>query len=397
MSRSLVGLALAAMLFGGGIGGGLWLASADPAPQVAAPEILPVSSVGHRNFVAEVVATVGPAVVRLDTTRTVARESRQSPFNDPLFNDPFFRRFFGDSFGFDPFDQGPSEFQQSGQGSGLIIDSAGVILTNAHVVSGADTVTVILRDGRRFEGQVAGSDELLDLAVVTIEGGNLPAAPLGDSDQVRVGDWAIAVGNPLGLDNTVTLGIVSTLGRSSAEVGIPDKRLDFIQTDAAINPGNSGGPLLNERGEVIGINTAIRANAQGIGFAIPINTVKDVQDILARGEQVPHPYIGVEMVTLTPDVQARFNQDPNSGLFVVGDRGVLVLRVQPDSPAAAAGLRAGDVITAVNELEITDAASLQQAVERAGVDTPLQVSLERNGQPLQVNLRTGNLATVSPR
>lgn len=305
--------------------------------------------------------------------------------------------FFGDSFGFSPFDQGPSEFEQSGQGSGLIIDSAGVILTNAHVVSGADTVTVVLRDGRRFEGQVAGSDELLDLAVVTIEGQDLPVAPLGDSDQVRVGDWAIAVGNPLGLDNTVTLGIVSTLGRSSAEVGIPDKRLDFIQTDAAINPGNSGGPLLNEQGEVIGINTAIRANAQGIGFAIPINTVKAVQDVLARGEQVPHPYIGVEMVTLTPDVQARFNQDPNSGLFVVGDRGVLVLRVQPDSPAAAAGLRAGDIITAVNELEITDAASLQQAVERAGVDTSLQVSLERNGQPLQVSLRTGNLATVNLR
>ncbi len=392
MSRSLVGLALVAMVLGGGIGGGLWLAAADSTPQVTAPAALPISSVGHRNFVAEVVASVGPAVVRLDTTRTVAREPMQSPFDDP-----FFRRFFGDSFGVDPFGEGPSEFQQSGQGSGLIIDSAGVILTNAHVVSGADTVTVVLRDGRRFEGQVAGSDELLDLAVVTIEGQDLPVAPLGDSDQVRVGDWAIAVGNPLGLDNTVTLGIVSTLGRSSVEAGIPDKRLDFIQTDAAINPGNSGGPLLNERGEVIGINTAIRANAQGIGFAIPINTVKAVQAVLARGEQVPHPYIGVEMVTLTPDVQARFNEDPNSGLFVVGERGVLVLRVQPDSPAAAAGLRAGDVITAVNELAITDAASLQQAVEQAGVDTPLQVSLERNGQPLQVSLRTGNLATVSVR
>lgn len=396
MSRSLVGLALAAMLFGGGIGGGLWLAQAQsdsPPVTVNAESAAPLSSVGRRNFVAEAVAAVGPAVVRLDTTRTVAREPLQSPFDDP-----FFREFFGDSFFPNaPFNQQPSEFQQEGQGSGLIIDAQGIILTNAHVVSDADRVTVVLRDGRRFEGRVQGTDDLLDLAVVRIDGDNLPTVSLGDSDAVRVGDWAIAVGNPLGLDNTVTLGIVSTLGRSSAEAGIPDKRLDFIQTDAAINPGNSGGPLLNQAGEVIGINTAIRANAQGIGFAIPINTVKAVQDQLARGEQIPHPYIGVEMVTLDAEVQERFNRDPNSGVFVTSDRGVLVLRVVPNSPAAAAGLRAGDIITAVDDTEIVDAAILQQAVERAGVGTTLRVRLERNGQSQQISLQTGNLAMVSAR
>ncbi len=168
-----------------------------------------------------------------------------------------------------------------------------MLLTNAHVVDDADKVTVRLRDGRTFRGEVLGVDEPSDLAVVKIQGDNLPVATLGDSSQVQVGDWAIAVGNPLGLDNTVTLGIISTLKRSRVQVGIPDKRLDFIQTDTAINPGNSGGPLLNDRGEVIGINTAIRADAEGIGFAIPIDKAKAIKDRLARGESIPHPYIGV--------------------------------------------------------------------------------------------------------
>ncbi len=207
------------------------------------------------NFVAAAVNRVGDAVVRIDTERTVAANNRQSPF----FDDPFLRDFFGK----DVFPQMPQEYRQQGQGSGFIIDSQGIILTNAHVVKDADNVTVKLRDGRTFTGEVKGVDEPSDLAVVKIKGKDLPVAPLGDSSQIQVGEWAIAVGNPLGLDNTVTLGIISTLNRSSAQAGIPDMRLDFIQTDTAINPGNSGGPLLNDRGEVIGINTAIRAGAEG--------------------------------------------------------------------------------------------------------------------------------------
>ena len=217
------------------------------------------------SFVTAAVNRVGPAVVRIDTERTLTRR-----LPDPSFEDPFFRRFFGENFS-----QSMPPEHLRGLGSGFIIDRSGEILTNAHVVNQADKVSVLLNDGRTFEGKVQGVDEVTDLAVIKINaGGDLPVASLGDSEKVQVGDWAIAVGNPLGFDSTVTLGIISTLKRPSNRVGIPDKRIDFIQTDAAINPGNSGGPLLNDQGEVIGINTAIRADAMGIGFAIPIDKPK---------------------------------------------------------------------------------------------------------------------------
>lgn len=358
-------------------------AQADP-PIAFQPRTAP--SVGQAtNFVVDVVDKVGPAVVRIDTERTVEQNVPDG------FDDPFFRRFFGDEF----FPNQPRQFTQQGQGSGFIVASSGTVLTNAHVVDDADIVTVVLKDGRSFEGTVLGVDELMDLAVVDIDGRDLPTVELGSSGDLRVGDWAIAVGNPLGLDNTVTLGIVSTLDRSSREVGVPDKRVDFIQTDAAINPGNSGGPLLNERGQVIGINTAIRANAQGIGFAIPIDTVKSVQERLTRGETVPHPYIGIQMVALTPEVKERFNDDPNSGSFIDADRGVLVVRVVPDSPAARAGLRAGDVVIRAGDREIVAAEDLQQIVERTGVNRPLSVTVERNGRQRTFSIRTGDLANVN--
>lgn len=338
------------------------------------------------NFVVRAVNRVEPAVVRIDTEQTIVRQLR-SPF-DTFSRDPFFRDFFGDNFFQAPQEQ---EYRTRGQGSGFIVDKSGLVVTNAHVVDKADTVTVLLTDGRSFEGKVRGIDEVLDLAVVKIEGDNLPIAPLGDSDSVQVGDWAIALGNPLGLDSTVTLGIVSTLNRSSAEVGISDKRLDFIQTDAAINPGNSGGPLLNKQGEVIGINTAIRANAQGIGFAIPINTEKKVVTLLARGKTVEHPYIGVNLVTLTSEVRDRFNSNPNSGLYVERDSGVLVVRVVPESPAAAAGLRSGDVILKVGRQEIASAEDLQAAVEAAGVGKNLRIEVDRNGIRQSLQVRTVNM------
>ncbi|MFP4653497.1 MAG: trypsin-like peptidase domain-containing protein, partial [Phormidium sp.] len=197
-----------------------------------APPLAQTASNGS-SFVTAAVNRVGNSVVRIDTERVVTRNL------DPFLNDPFFQRFFGDDFFPSP---APREQLQRGQGSGFIVDATGTILTNAHVVNRADRVTVRLKDGRDLEGRVAGVDTVTDLAVIKVntEGSDLPVAPLGDSDTVQVGDWAIAVGNPLGLDNTVTLGIVSTLNRSSAQVGIPDKRIDFIQTDAAINPGNSG-------------------------------------------------------------------------------------------------------------------------------------------------------------
>ncbi|WP_448513995.1 HhoA/HhoB/HtrA family serine endopeptidase [Parathermosynechococcus lividus] len=346
----------------------------------SAPAMAAVSSAGH-SFVAAAVERVGDAVVRIDTERTVLRSV------DPLFNDPFFRQFFP---GLAPL---PQEDRLRGQGSGFIIDSSGILMTNAHVVSQADTVAVRLKDGRVFEGEVRGVDEVSDLAIVKLKGVTepLPTAPLGDSSAVKVGDWAIAVGNPLGLDNTVTLGIVSTLHRSSAQVGIPDKRLEFIQTDAAINPGNSGGPLLNEAGEVIGINTAIRADAMGIGFAIPINKAKALQERLVRGEKISHAYLGVQMTTFTPAMAKENNANPNSPVMLPEVNGVLVVQVLPNTPAAKAGLRWGDVITAVDGQPITSAEELQAVVDASKVGQVLNLTIQRGDRVQRVSVRTAEL------
>ncbi|NBO31041.1 MAG: PDZ domain-containing protein [Cyanobacteria bacterium WB6_1B_304] len=332
------------------------------------------------NFVTTAVNQVGPAVVRIDTERTVTRSV------DPLFDDPFFRQFFGQA------PQMPREERLRGQGSGFIMNQNGLILTNAHVVNRADRVTVTLKDGRKLNGKVQGTDEITDLAVVKIDPkGGVPVAALGDSDRVQVGDWAIAVGNPLGLDNTVTLGIISTLRRSSAEAGIPNKRLDFIQTDAAINPGNSGGPLVNNQGQVIGINTAIRADAMGIGFAIPINKARDIAQRLERGEQIAHPYLGIQMATLTTEDAKEANQDPNTSLLLPEVNGVLVVRVLPGTPAAISGLRRGDVIVNVDGQAVTRADQLQRLVENSRVGTALQFKVYRGNQIQTIAIRTGEL------
>ncbi len=354
-------------------------------PTLLAPRKPLTEAATHSSFVTAAVDRVGPAVVRIDTERTITRRV------EPMFDDPSFRRFFGEDF----FSQIPQERRLRGQGSGFIIDDSGIILTNAHVVDQADKVTVLLKDGRTFEGKVQGADEVTDLAVVKIAGKNLPVASLGDSSDVKVGDWAIAVGNPLGLDNTVTLGIVSTLQRSSSQVGIPDKRLDFIQTDAAINPGNSGGPLLNEQGEVIGINTAIRPDAMGIGFAIPIDQAKAIATKLAQGEKITHPYLGIRMATLTPQLAAENNSDPNSPFVVPEVNGVLVVQVLPNTAAATAGIRRGDVVTEINGQPITSADQLQRIVERSGVNQELQVKVQRGNQTNTLAVRTGELPSAT--
>ena len=367
--------------------------AAEPGPnpvtesftQVAQKPSSATAVIGSHSFVTAAVNRVGAAVVRIDTERTITRR------NDPMMEDPFFRRFFGDSFP----QQSPTE-QLRGLGSGFILDKSGVILTNAHVVDKADKVTVRLKDGRTFEGKVKGIGEVTDLAVVKINAGkDLPVAPLGASNNVQVGDWAIAVGNPLGFDNTVTLGIVSTLKRSSAQVGISDKRLDFIQTDAAINPGNSGGPLLNGLGEVIGINTAIRADAMGIGFAIPIDKAKAIAVQLQRDGKVAHPYLGVQMVTLTPELAKQNNNDPNSMFAIPEVKGVLVMRVVPNSPAATAGIRRGDVIVQIDSKEITSAEQLQGVVEDSTLGQALQIKVQRGNQTQMLSVRTAELKDLS--
>lgn len=341
----------------------------------------PLPNATGSNFVTQVVQKVGPAVVRIESSRTVA-----SRIPSELYNDPFFRRFFGSL----PEQQNRV---QRGTGSGFILSQDGSILTNAHVVAGADTVRVILNDGRSFQGKVMGSDELTDVAVVKIQANNLPTVTVGNSDQLQPGEWAIAIGNPLGLDNTVTTGIISATGRSSNLIGAPDKRVEFIQTDAAINPGNSGGPLLNERGEVIGMNTAIIQRAQGLGFAIPINTAQRISNQLIATGKVQHTYLGIQMVGLTPQIKESLNSDPNSGVTVNEDKGVLIVRVMPNSPAARAGLRAGDVIQKLNGQSVADASSVQKAVENTQVGGDLRLELRRNGQNVNLAVRTGAFPT----
>jgi Do/DeqQ family serine protease len=344
---------------------------------VIAPDNSPATG---QNFVTNVVNNVGASVVRINASRTVETKLPAA------FNDPFFRRFFGSQL-----PDLPDKQVQQGTGSGFVVSSDGLILTNSHVVAGADQVTVTLKDGRTLEGKVMGSDSITDLAVVKIEAQNLPAVSLGDSDSLQIGEWAIAIGNPLGLDNTVTTGIISATGRSSSQIGVGDKRIDFIQTDAAINPGNSGGPLLNAQGEVIGINTAIIQNAQGLGFAIPINTAKDIAEQLITNGKAEHPFLGIRMASLTPEIKTQLKNQQN---FVLDkEKGVIVVEVMPNSPAAKAGIRAGDVITTLNGEAITTADQIQKAVETVKVGDRLPLQVSRQGQDLNLDVAVGVLPT----
>ncbi|MBO3458040.1 trypsin-like peptidase domain-containing protein [Aetokthonos hydrillicola Thurmond2011] len=350
------------------------------------PAIVPppmIAANGDPNFIVTVVQKVGSAVVRIDSTRTITSQAPDE------YSDPFFRRFFGDRDSSEPRQQ-----IERGSGSGFIINANGQILTNSHVIDGADTVTVKLKDGRSFKGRVLGEDPVTDVSVVKIDANNLPTLAVGNSDIVQPGEAVIAIGNPLGLDNTVTSGIISATGRSSTDIGDSSKRLDYIQTDAAINPGNSGGPLLNARGEVIGMNTAIIKGAQGLGFAIPINTVQRISQQLITKGKVEHPYLGVQMVTLTPDIKQRVNSEFGVNLSV--DKGVLLLKIVPSSPASVAGLRAGDVIQSINSQSVSSIEEVQKLIENSKIGAPLQLQVQRNGQSTQITVKPAPLPVRRP-
>jgi S1-C subfamily serine protease len=349
--------------------------TSSPAPiSAASTKILPSED---SNFVTKVVQQVGPAVVRINSSRTV---QNQTPDELP----EQFRRFFGSESPLQPGNR-----VEKGSGSGFIFGSDGRILTNGHVVDGADTVTVKLKDGREFVGKVLGIDTVTDVAVVKIEAKDLPVVSLGKSEELQPGEWAIAIGNPLGLDNTVTVGIISATGRSSTDVGVPDKRVSFIQTDAAINPGNSGGPLLNQRGQVIGMNTAIIQGAQGLGFAIPIDRAQQIAAQLATTGKAEHPYLGVRMLSITPEVKAELNKSPNTKLKLTEDKGVLVVGVAKNSPAAQAGVTVADVIKKINGQEVSDAGSVQQIVEKSTVGSDMQLEVIRGGKTVSVAVKAG--------
>lgn len=340
-----------------------------------------------RNYVVDAVNRTGPAVVRINASRTVAT-NQQIP--QEFLEDPMFRQFFGDQLR-----RMPRERVERGTGSGFIINKEGDIITNAHVVSGADKVTVILKDGRQIEGKVLGSDELTDIAVVKVSPDNLPVVSLGSSQSLQPGDWAIAIGNPLGLDNTVTAGIISAIGRNSGEIGV-DKRVSFIQTDAAINPGNSGGPLLNQNGEVIGVNTAIIQGAQGLGFAIPIETAQRIAKQLIDNGKVSRAYLGIQMVTLDPNVKRQVNQDEEFGIRIAEDKGVLITRVVDDAPAAKAGVKRGDVIVKLDDKDISSADQVTQLVEGRSVGDKIRMEVKRNGQSLALSVEASQFPSKFP-
>ena len=338
--------------------------------------VLALTSSENHNFVSSAVKSVGPAVVKIDTERLVERQQF-----DPTLLDPLLRDLLGEP--------GVTPDKERGQGSGVIINDNGLVLTNAHVVERVDNVSVTLANGTICDGKVLGTDAVTDLALVKIPDSTYSNfAPLGDSEDLEVGDWAIALGTPYGLEKTVTLGIVSSLHRDINSLGFSDKRLDLIQTDAAINPGNSGGPLINSNGEVIGINTLVRSGpGAGLGFAIPINLAKSVSDQLLKNGEVIHPYLGVQLISLNPRIAKEHNQDPNSLVQLPERNGALIQSIIPNSPAEKAGLRRGDLVIAAENISIEEPKALLDEVEKAKIGKVFLLNVLRDNKEIQINIK----------
>jgi Do/DeqQ family serine protease len=341
------------------------------------PSPVPSNLLAAQNSYAEVVNQVAPAVVTIRSERRV-RAAEQFPFID----DPFFRDFFGDRFrNSQPRNQ---ERLQRGLGSGVIVSADGYIVTNHHVIDGAEEIKVELNDNRSFAAKVIGSDPPSDLAVLKIEAKGLPVLSLGDSDRVRVGDIVLAVGNPLGVGQTVTMGIISAKGR---QTGLSDGSFeDFLQTDAPINQGNSGGALVNTKGELIGINSQILSPSGGnigLGFAVPANMAKNAVDQLIKSGKVRRGMIGVTIQPVTSDLA--------SSLGLSDARGALVSSVQAGSPAERAGIRRGDVIVALNGSPISDSNSLRNQVARTQPGTDVTLTISRDNREQQVRITLGEL------
>ncbi len=330
------------------------------------PKINEVNLYSNRSFITKAVERTGSAVVTIDTQRYVKK--RKFPRNSQLFIDPYFERFFG----LDLPNDNPPRIEQS-QGSGFIF-ADGLIMTNAHVVNRSDKVIVGLTNGKKFEAKLIGQDFFTDLAVLKIEGkGPWPKAKLGNSAKIKVGDWAIAVGNPFGLENTVTLGIISNLNRNVNQLGIYDKKLELIQTDAAINPGNSGGPLLNSEGEVIGINTLIRSGpGAGLSFAIPINKAKEIAYQLIKNGKVIHPMIGISLIE-------EKNSEKKNNSVKVG-------YVVPNSPAEKSGIMIEDTIVKVGNKNIETASDVIDQISKNGINKQLNILLKRRNKFIQLKV-----------
>jgi len=326
--------------------------------------LAPQQSLNKQSFVSQALNISGNAVVTIETERQIISSS-EGVFPPGIFNDPYFERLFGLK-GL----RVPRSRIEKGQGSGVIFSEEGLVLTNAHVIEKTDQLIVGLSDGRRVLGKVVGQDSLTDLAVIKLKAkGPWPTAPLGDSEKLKVGDWAIAVGNPFGLENTVTLGIISNLNRDVTQLGISDKRIDLIQTDAAINPGNSGGPLLNSLGEVIGINTLVRSGpGAGLGFAIPINRARKIANDLIISGRAKHPMIGV---TLSSNIKQKSNS------LSQRESGAIIKYLLPNGPAEKGGLQINDLIIAINDEIILTPADVVQKINQNNLKSSLNIKILR--------------------
>ena len=329
----------------------------------------------------EIVSAVSPAVVNISTTKVFKRDS------EPFFEDPFFDFF-------KPFHdlRMPKKWKEQSLGSGVIVSSDGYIITNNHVVEKSDEIKVTLLDKRMFKGRIVGADPKTDIAIVKIDAANLPTIPWGDSEKLQVGEFVLAIGNPYGLSHTVTMGIISAVGR--ANVGIADYE-DFIQTDAAINPGNSGGPLVNIKGELIGINTAIFSKTggyQGIGFAVPSNMVRPLMSQLIQKGKIIRGWLGVTIQEMTPEIAQKFGLEKS--------RGALVSDVTKGSPAEKAGILRGDIVIEFNRKEVKDVASLRNMVSQSKVGSDVLIKIMRSGKEYTVRLVVAELprevAEVAP-
>jgi serine protease Do len=356
-----------------GIGGG-WLASGHAQPKAAPSQTPPVAASQNSGSFAKLAEAVKPAVINVSSQvkATPSRPQRErGERDDPA--EEFYRRFFGG--------EAPDRTPRRGVGSGVIIDPSGIALTNAHVVDGATTLEVVTLDGAKHKARILGADKKTDLAVLQLENGGkaFPYVPLGDSDETQVGDWVIAIGSPFGLQSTVTSGIISAKARQIG-AGPYD---DFLQTDAAINPGNSGGPLVNMRGEVVGINTAIVRGGSGIGFAIPSNMARRVATELRASGKVTRGWLGVSLQPLTTDLAESFG--------VKDAKGALVSDVAADGPAARAGLKSGDIIVEFNGKKVDDPGALARAVGQAKPGETGKLTLWRDRQQKTFELKLGEL------
>ena len=332
------------------------------------------SKISNISFITKAIKKTGASVVTIDTQRLV--KNKQFSRDSRILIDPYFERFFGLQL--------PRETQpkiEQSQGSGFIFGD-GLVMTNAHVVNRSDKLIVGLSNGTKFKGELIGQDSLTDIAVIKLKGkGPWPKAILGDSSKIEVGDWAIAVGNPFGLENTVTLGIISNLNRNVSQLGIYDKKFELIQTDAAINPGNSGGPLLNSNGEVIGINTLIRSGpGAGLSFAIPINKAKDIASQLIKNGRVIHPMIGINLI--------------NENSFETNINIVKVGYVVPNSPAEKSGIYFNDIIIKVGKKDINNSSDVINEISNNGINKYINITIKRNNKIIKLKVKPTDISNL---